>query len=268
MRRPPVLLALLLCTLIPSRSARADHDDGDRVKEYRYLLQFDAAELSAFAGYVILDSSEMDSRFEAVPRLGDEKGKRAVGANAIALVYEGNIPATIEALPGRDLLVEAERWIRAEASRSPDRTLWRDDEVVKRFESAFGGRAHRLTYERSPLLAKMLGIAKCKVHFLEGPKDLLAEVREEVTLRYGEPGRARIVPVRYVLRYRDGSSRELSPEAAARLTPGECRALLNPPGAKAVSSAPEHERAWPLAAPSFAALMLAGLAIRRRRDGS
>ncbi len=260
MRILPV--SCLLLSLVPGGAALADHDDGDDVKEYAYLLRFDAKELSAFAGYVVVDGSDMDTRFQVSPRIGG-----AASPVDVALAYSGSIPVTIEAIPGRDLLAKAEAWARGEAARSPDHVLWMDPEVLKRFEAAFGGEAHRLSYTRSPLLSGLLGLAACHMHFLKGPRDGLARVVEHVALRYDSPRSARIVPIRYVLEYRDGSRTELSPEKAAALSAADLRSLLQAKGKTVTRSGLSPERLWNLGAPSFAAAMLVGLAFRRRSAG-
>lgn len=251
---------LLASLLAPGGAALADHDDGDDVKAYAYVLRFDAKELAAFAGYVVVDGSDMDTRFQVSPRIGG-------GASPVdfALAYAGSIPATIEAIPGRDLLAKVEAWTRAEAARSPDHILWMDPEVMKRFEGAFGGEVHRLSYARSSLLSGLLGLAACHMHFLKGPKDELIRVVEHVALRYDSPRSARIVPVRYVLEYRGGSRTELAAEKAAALSAAELRGLLHSKGKVAARSSLSPERLWNVGAPSFAAVMLAGLAFRRRR---
>lgn len=270
-RRALLPICLLAAVLVESAAARADHDDGDDVREYAYVLRFDARELTTFSGYVILDRNESEPRFEVFRRISRRSGPdqpEAPGAAEMPLLFGGDIPVTIEAIPGRGLVARVESWVRKEAAQSPEGFLsFGGPEALGRFEAAFGAEVHRFDYAPSPLLAKLLGLARCGMHFLEEPKDELKVVREYVTLRYTSPRKARIVPTRYVLEYVDGTSVELSTEGAGKLTEADCRALLNrkkggADGSRSLSGP------WPVAAPTFAVAMLGGLAIRRRRDGA
>jgi hypothetical protein len=270
-RRAASLLCLAAGILAVPRAALADHDDGDDVKEYAYVLRFDAKELSAFSGYVVLDRNESEPRFQGFRRISRRSGAGAVGASSAAdlpLLFEGDIPVTIEAIPGPGLVGKVEAWVRKEAGGSPDAvTSFGGPEALAKFEAAFGGEVHRLDYAPSALLGKLLGLARCRVHFLEEPKDRLKSVVEYVNLRYTAPRKARIVPSRYVLTYDDGTSVELSTDKAARLTGAECRMLLNPKNPQADGSR-SLSGAWHVGAPAFSAAMLAFLAVRRRRDGA
>ncbi len=270
MTRALLLACLLAAVLVGSFAARADHDDGDDVKEYAYVLRFEARELSTFSGYVILDRNESEPRFEVFRRISRRGGPGEAGTPGawdMPLLYSGDIPVSIEAIPGQELVAKVESWVRKEAPQSPEGFLsFGGPEAVRKFEAAFGGDVHRLDYTPSPLLGKLLGLAKCGVHFLQDPKDRLKAVREYVTLRYDSPRRARIVPTRYLLEYVDGTSVELSAERAGKLTESDCRALLNPKRNPAGGSRPSSEL-WHVG-PTFAAAMLAVLAIRRRRDGA
>lgn len=264
MRRALVIAGGVLVGLASIRAALADHDDGDDVKEYEYVLRFDADELSRFAGYIVVDSSDMEPTFTVTRRIGgDQQGSKKPGD--VPLVYAGSIPVTIYALPGRDLLARVESWTRAEAARSPDGILSPEPEVVRKFDEKFGREAHRLSYARSPLLTKMLGLAKCKVHFLEGPQDRLKAVYEYLSLRYASPRQARIATTRYHLLYDDGVSLELSEERAARLTEAECRGLFDRKGKGVAGSTLTPEGLWHAGAPALAAALLAGIALQRRR---
>lgn len=259
------LLLVLVATFAAARPAAADHDDGDDVKEYRYLLCFDGKELAPYAGFLVVREGPMDQGFVVTPTL--DHGTRGGRPDEIALSWAGHVPTVVYAFPTAGAVARAGAWARQDPAREPDGALLVEPATLARFESAFRKDVVRIGCSRSPLLSKLLALARCKVHFLEEPKDRLKTVREEVRIRATAAGRARLVPVRYVLEYDDGSRRELTAEAAAALTSSQARALLrSSQAAPGAASGPVGVpgRAWSFGAPAVAVVLLAGLAASRR----
>ena len=263
----PTVVMLFIIALSPAPLAFADHDDGDDVEEYDYVLRFTQQDLSRFVAFIIEDESleTSDEYLEIQKTIGSKRDPDEKHPRDFKLGYSGDIPMVIWGIPNAELSQEIARWIDAER-------LHRDTVgKLQAFKEKFGRQLTPMTYSRSPVLVNMLTLAKCGVHFLKPRGAALKHVIEDVTIETSSP-ESRIVSVGYRFEYSGYPVVEITADKVQVMTNADFDKLLNMGRAESVlslSNIPIFHQAWVwfYGAPAIGAVGLIAIYMRKRRHG-
>ncbi len=262
------VLMLFLIALLPAPVAVADHDDGDDVEFYDYVLHFNQQDLSGFVAFIMEDESfEIYGEYLYIGKTVGAKREAELDPEGkhpydLTLLYSGDIPKVLWGIPNAEVSQEIARWIDAHHDML---------EPFQAFKEAFGKRVTPMRYRRSPVLVKVLELAKCGMHFLKPRGAALNQIIEDVAIETSS-SEIRIVPVGYRFEYIGSPVVEITADHAQVMTKADFDKLLNIGQAESVlwpSSIRRfhHTWVWFFGAPAIGTVGLLALYVRTRRHG-
>ncbi|MGZ3771331.1 MAG: hypothetical protein ACXVCP_16745 [Bdellovibrio sp.] len=235
--------AFFTILILFSPATFADHDDGDDVQDYNYVLQFDPKDLAKFNGFILKTPSmkEFDENLEVEESIGALRDPDSKTKTDLKLGWANDVPMTIWAIPSPTLTDKIKKWIRSKAKiefSSDGQHQWTSasEENLEAFSKTFKASVTEISYYRSPVLQKMLGLGKCGLHFLKPTGAALSKIIEKVKI-VGSSGEKQLVPVQYTFEYDGFPSVEISPDQARKMSGTDFQKLLN----KQVSSSISNE---------------------------
>lgn len=231
----PTVLVILFAIVLTVSFAFADHDDGDDVEDYEYVLQFDQQDLSKYVSFLVEEKLQKtyDVFFDIRKTIGGNKDPDNKNACEYRLISSGNIPIVIWGIPDSELLHKIQAWLDAHAEDyvqdDGKKHAFADPEILSAFRNDFGKQVIPIKYRPSPVMNSMLSLSGCGMHFLKAKGSALKKVTEKVKI-VNTADSSIILPVSYLYEYTGHPDIFITAEQARTITKADIEKLLNVDG--------------------------------------
>lgn len=228
-------LVILFSTVLTVSFAFADHDDGDDVEHYEYVLQFDQQDLSKYVSFLVEEKLQKtyDVFFDIRKTIGGNKDPYNKNACEYRLMFSGNIPIVIWGIPDSELLHKIQVWLDAHAEDyvhdDGKKHAFAYPEILSAFRNDFGKQVIPIKYSPSPVMNIMFSLSGCGMHFLKAKGSALKKVTEKVKI-VNTADASIILPVSYLYEYNGHPDIFITAEQARTITKADIEKLLNVDG--------------------------------------